>query len=107
MNGEIDTDPFNNAFNSGALFKIGQIELMVILAIFFAALSLIIWRIKGRGASYFVSQFFSIAFVILAVGILCEKALAWRVTHHMLAEHHLADRDYKQLFIESPPQTPR
>jgi hypothetical protein len=88
--------------NAGMLFKIGQVELMVLLAILFAGLSLVIWHIKGRGVSYFVSQFLSIACVILAVAILFEKAIAWRVTHHMLAEHHLADRNYPQLFDQTP-----
>ena len=102
--------PFGARFyhdNAGILFKVGQLELMVVLGIVFAVLSLVIWRIRGRGISYFVSQFLSLAFIILAIGILCEKTLACRVTHHMLAEHHLADRDYRQLFIQSPPQTPR
>jgi hypothetical protein len=84
--------------NNRFCFHVGQLEIMVVLGIFFAILSLIIWRIKGRSISYFVSQFFSLAFVILAVALLFEKSVAWRMTECMLNEHHLAEKDYPQLF---------
>jgi hypothetical protein len=93
--------PFDDLFyrnNASVLYHVGRAELMVLLAIFFAAISLVTWRIKGRGISYFVSQFLSIACVILAVAFLFEKVTAWRVTQHMLAEHHLAESQYPQLF---------
>jgi hypothetical protein len=93
--------PFDGAFyrnNAGVLYHVGRAELMVMLSIFFAVLSLVIWRIKGRGVSYFVSQFFSMAFVIIAVAFLFEKETAWRVTQHVLAERHLAQYNYPQLF---------
>jgi len=92
--------------NAGVLLRVGQLELMVGLCIFFALLSLVVWRLKGRGISYFVSQFLSIAFIILVVGVLFERVASARLAHHMRAERGVNDSYYPEL-LGLKLQTPR
>jgi hypothetical protein len=81
----------HNRNNSRFELSVGQLELALFVGVFFAILSYVIWRIKGRSAAYFVSQFVGIAFIILAVGFLFEKVAVARLEHHLRAEHHLSD----------------
>jgi hypothetical protein len=47
----------HNRNNSRFELSVGQLELALFVGVFFAILSYVIWRIKGRSAAYFVSQF--------------------------------------------------
>jgi hypothetical protein len=83
-------------------FRVGEIELLLFLGIVFALLSLVVWRIRGRGVTYFLTQFFGIACVILAVAVLFEKVTAARLAQHIRAEHGITDASYGELFGSKP-----
>jgi hypothetical protein len=97
--------PFDSTFlhnNAPTLLRIGQVELLVGLGILFALLSLVIWRIRGRGVSYFISQFLGLAFIILATGILFERVASARLAHHIRLDHGIRDNSYPELFGPKP-----
>jgi hypothetical protein len=84
-------DAVFNRNNARLELSVGQLEIALLIGIFLAGLSYVIWRIRGRSAGYFASQFCSLAFVILAVAFLFEKVAAARLEHHLHAEYHLSD----------------
>jgi hypothetical protein len=92
--------PTISAGSLGAVLAIHRVELTLTLAVCFATLSLILWRLKGRCRAYHVSQFFGLAFVIVSVAFVFEKISAVRLEHHMRAEYGFGDS-----WIQPAPET--
>jgi hypothetical protein len=70
----MEMDPQNwQIHNARLALDVSQIGLCLFAGVVFAALSYVVWRVKGKCPAHYISQFIGIGFILLAVVFLTVK----------------------------------
>jgi cbb3-type cytochrome oxidase subunit 1 len=80
--------------SSHFLINTGQLGLALLAAVFLACLSFVIWVLKGKVSTYYVSQYFGLGFIVMAVLFLTIKLTNTKMEQHLGPHPHSQPAPY-------------